>query len=75
MYEGNSEVCDSVTLNRSVYMSGDIVQAIIYTNDDVESTALRCCLAASDFSENPNACDEDVTTFDEYEFFPGNPPG
>ena len=51
-------------------MLGDIVSAIIYSNDDVDSTALRCCLAATDFVENPNACDEDVTTYDEYEYDP-----
>ena len=36
------------------------VGAIIYTNDDVDSTALRCCLAHEDFTENPEACDENV---------------
>ena len=70
VFETNSQVCDSVTLNRSVYMTGDVVAGIIYTNDDVDSTALRCCLAATDFNENPNACDEDVTTYDEFEYDP-----
>jgi hypothetical protein len=51
-------------------MNGDVVAGIIYTNEDVDSTALRCCLATTDFSENPNACDEDVTTYDEYEYDP-----
>ena len=51
-------------------MTGDVVAGIIYTNDEVDSTALRCCLAATDFNENPNACDEDVTTYDEFEYDP-----
>ena len=75
VFETNSQVCDNVTLNRSVYMLGDIVTAILYSNDDVDSTALRCCLAAEDFSENPNACDEDTTFYDDYEFDPEGPDG
>ena len=51
-------------------MTGDVVAGIIYTNDEVDSTALRCCLAATDFNENPNACEEDVTTYDEFEYDP-----
>ena len=61
VYETISTTCDSVTLNRSVYMADETrVGAIIYTNDDVDSTALRCCLAHEDFTENPEACDENV---------------
>ena len=56
-------------------MLGDVVAGIIYNNEDVDSTALRCCLAATDFSENPNACDEDVQTYDEYEYDPEGPDG
>ena len=51
------------------------VAAVIYTNEDVDSTPFRCCLAADDFIDNINACDEEVTTFDEYEYDPSGPPG
>ena len=75
VFETNSQVCDNVTLNRSVYMLGDIVKAIIYTNEDVESTPFRCCLAVNDFTENVNACDEEVTTYEDYEYNPDGPNG
>ena len=29
---------------------------------------MRCCLAAGEFTENPNACDEETTTTVEYEY-------
>ena len=51
------------------------VAAVIYTNEDVDSTPFRCCLAVDDFSENLNACDQDVTTYEEYEYDPDGPPG
>ena len=44
------------------------VVAILYTNDDVDSTALRCCLAHDDFMENPAACDEDMVDSTELEY-------
>ena len=55
--------------------SEDRVGAIIYTNDDVDSTALRCCLAHEDFVENPMACEEDVVETTEYEFDEEATPG
>ena len=56
-------------------MRDDIVTNIVYTNESVETTALRCCLAADDFSENANACDEMEEEFKEYEFDPDAPEG
>ena len=44
------------------------VGAILYTNNDIDSTPLRCCLAAEDFVENPSACDEEVLESTEYEY-------
>ena len=44
------------------------VGAIIYTNDDVDSTALRCCLAHEDFMENPAACDDNEVVTMELEY-------
>ena len=48
--------------------SDSSVLAILYTNDDVDSTALRCCLAHDDFMENPSACDEQVVETMELEY-------
>ena len=76
VYETNSDHCDSVTLNRSVYMAtATEVAAVIYTNEDIDSTPFRCCLAIDDFSENLNACDQEVTTYEEYEYDPTGPDG
>ena len=51
------------------------VGAIIYTNDDIDSTPLRCCLAHEDFGENPSACDEEVVETTEYEYVEDAPEG
>lgn len=36
--------------------------------DVIETTPLKCCLAADDYADNPFACTEDVQEYDEYEF-------
>ena len=48
----------------------DTVGAITYSAEDVDSTALRCCLASADFYENSNACMDEVIELEEYEFDP-----
>ena len=53
----------------------DRVGAIIYSNNDIDSTPLRCCLAADDFVENPNACDEEIVETTEYEYVEDAPEG
>lgn len=53
VYEDETDVCDSVTINRQVYMATETeVGAITYSAEDTPSTALRCCLASEDFPEN-----------------------
>ena len=77
VYEDETDVCDSVTINRQVYTineAGD-VGAITYSTDSTPSTALRCCLASEDFYENVNACAEEVVESEEYVFDPTAPPG
>ena len=51
------------------------VGAILYTNNDIDSTPLRCCLAAEDFVENPSACFEQVVETTEYEYVDDAPEG
>ena len=76
VYEDETDVCDSVTINRQVYMATETeVGAITYTAEDTPSTALRCCLASEDFPENVMACMEEVVESEEYEFDPNAPPG
>ena len=53
----------------------DRVGAIVYSNNDIDSTPLRCCLAFDDFVENPNACDEEVVETTEYEYVEDAPEG
>ena len=53
VYEDETDVCDSVTINRQVYMATETeVGAITYNAESTPSTALRCCLASEDFPEN-----------------------
>ena len=76
VYESETDRCDSVTINRQVWMATeDTVGAITYSTDDVDSTALRCCLAANDFYENSNACMDQVIQLEEYQFDPTAPNG
>ena len=59
VYESNSMVCDTVTSERTVYLtSAGEVGGITYSAPHTDSTPLRCCLSSSDFYENPNACIE-----------------
>jgi hypothetical protein len=53
----------------------DTVGAITYSAEDVDSTALRCCLASADFYENSNACMDEIIELEEYEFDPTAPEG
>jgi hypothetical protein len=46
----------------------DNVGAVRYSMDVIETTPLKCCLAADDYADNPFACDEDVKSFAEYEY-------
>ena len=59
VFESVSEVCDAVTVERTVgYLSGDTVGSIWYFAPHMDSTHLRCCLSLEDWHENINACDE-----------------
>ena len=76
VYEDETDVCDSVTINRQVYMATETeVGAITYSAEDTPSTALRCCLASEDFPENSMACMEEVVESEEFVFDPNAPPG
>jgi hypothetical protein len=44
------------------------VGAVRYSMDVIETTPLKCCLAADDYADNPLACTEDVQEYDEYEY-------
>ena len=75
MYEVSSEVCESITTLRTSYLgferhgSAELEVAFHdYSLDVVETTSLSCCLAAEDYSENINACDEVTINIDEYSF-------
>ena len=75
VYETSNDVCETLvtsrtsTLERADRVSSDLKVAFHeYTLDAVETTSLSCCLAAEDYSENVNACEEVTTHIDEYTF-------
>ena len=76
VYETESETCETVTGQRKKVVDdlGSLV-TLAYDVVDVASTPLRCCLAAGDFAENINACQEDVEEFEEFEYDPDAPDG
>ena len=59
VFEDISDVCDAVTLERTIGFvgSGD-VGSIWYFAPHMDSTLLRCCLAQEDWHENILACDD-----------------
>ena len=67
VYETTSETCETVTGTRQKIL--DTAGALIglsYDVTDTSSTPLRCCLAAADFVENVNACNQDTEQYEEF---------
>ena len=76
VYETTSETCETITANRQkiVDTAGALV-SLAYDVTDAASTPLRCCLAAADFAENVNACNQDTEQYEEFEYDPDAPEG
>ena len=50
VYETQSDLCDTVTLERIVYKTSDGgLGTVRYVSDHVDSTPLRCCINFEDF--------------------------
>ena len=76
VYETTSETCETVTGQRQkiIDTAGALV-GLTYDVTDTASTPLRCCLAAGDFIENVQACQQDTEQYEEFEYDPTAPEG
>ena len=79
VYETTNGVCESVVTTRVAHLGNLLTSANLdlpgqkiafheYSLDAIETTPLSCCLAAEDYSENINACDEVTINIDEYSY-------
>ena len=68
VYETTNGVCESVVTTRVGHLGDQEIVWHEYSLDAIETTPLSCCLAAEDYSENINACDEVTINIDEYSY-------